>query len=436
MGTLLTWVTAPNGAAPRPEAAAPRAAARSGWVRFGVLATPIVGVTFFSKFTIPPLGQQGIDVSLFLVLGAVAAGMAADCIRLDPARLTLYVVLIGILGLIQSLQPETFSIPSMLMLVGLHLPYVFAVPRGDEGDRIVRFFLNVATLLALLGIAQYGLQFVVGTHFLFPIENFFPPSFIVQHYNAQAALSYGSEVYRPNGVFMLEPSFFSQVLAIAIVAELCTRARALRLAIFGAALIVSYSGTGVLVLAVCLPLYLAARRRWDLLILGCSALILVIALHHVLHLDRVFSRLGEFNSTQSSGFARFVGGFFLFDQFLWNDPWRTLFGYGAGAFSNYAPHARYPVAEMALFKIVFEYGLFGAVLYFGFLFGCLSASTAPRLLILAVAITYLLNGMYASFAHGMALGLLLWCPVEGRLPPRAAPGATGARPPRTFKAES
>ena len=91
---------------------------------------------------------------------------------------------------------------------------------------------------------------------------------------------------------------------------------------------------------------------------------------------------------------------------------------------------------MALFKIVFEYGLFGAVLYFGFLFGCLSASTAPRLLILAVAITYLLNGMYASFAHGMALGLLLWCPVEGRSPRRATPGGTGALPPRTFPAES
>jgi hypothetical protein len=91
---------------------------------------------------------------------------------------------------------------------------------------------------------------------------------------------------------------------------------------------------------------------------------------------------------------------------------------------------------MALFKIVFEYGLFGAVLYFGFLFGCLSASTAPRLLILAVAITYLLNGMYASFAHGMALGLLLWCPVEAGSPQRAARGATGASPRRIFRAES
>jgi hypothetical protein len=36
-----------------------------------------------------------------------------------------------------------------------------------------------------------------------------------------------------------------------------------------------------------------------------------------------------------------------------------------------------------------------------------------------VAITYLLNGMFASFAHGMALGLLLWCPLERGTPLRA-----------------
>jgi hypothetical protein len=124
--------------------------------------------------------------------------------------------------------------------------------------------------------------------------------------------------------------------------------------------------------------------------------------------DRVLSRVGEFGSTHSSGFARFVGGFFLFDQFLWSDPWRTLFGYGAGAFSNYASHARYPVAEMALFKMVFEFGLVGALAYFGFLFCCLYSSPAPRLLTVAVGITYLLNGMYASFAHGLALSLLIW----------------------------
>jgi hypothetical protein len=386
----------------------PRAWARWNPLGFAVLATPLLGVTVLSKFTVPPLGAEGIDISLLFLLAALIVGSIGGCIRFEPGRLTLYVTLIGILGLVQTLQPDLFSPSSMLLLAALHLPYIFTVQHGDDGDRFIKFFLGIVTFFAWCGIAQYSLQFVVNARFLFPIETFVPDSFIVQHYNKQAALAYGSEVYRANGVFLLEPSFFSQVLAVAIVAELCTLGRASRLAVFGIALLVSYSGTGMVVLAICLPLHFVARRRWYLLLVGLFALVLLIPLHEFLPMDRVLSRIGEFGSTRSSGFARFVGGFFLFDQFLWSDPWRTLFGYGAGAFSNYASHARYPVAEMALFKMVFEFGLVGASAYFGFLFCCLYSSPAPRLLTVAVGITFLLNGMYASFAHGLALSLLLW----------------------------
>jgi hypothetical protein len=377
-------------------------------LRFAVLATPLVGVTFLSKFTLPPLGEQGIDLSLLFLLAALLVGSVGGCIRFEPRRLALYVMLIGTLGIMQMLQPDLFSYSSMLLLVALHLPYVFAVPQGNDGERIVKFFLGIVTVFACCGIAQFGLHSVVNSRFLFPIENFVPSPFIVQHFNKQAAVAYGSDVYRANGVFLLEPSFFSQVLAVAVVAELCTRARATRLAVFGAALVVSYSGTGMLVLAICLPLYAVMRRRWGLLLIGVIALVVMIPLQEHFHGIRLLSRVGELGSANSSGFARFVGGFLLFDQYLWSDPWRTLFGYGAGAFANYASHTHYAVAEMALFKIVFEFGLIGALAYFGFLCCCLLTSKAPRLLTLAVGITYLLNGMYTPFAHGLAMGLLLW----------------------------
>ena len=378
------------------------------WLRFAFLATPLIGTTFLSKFAFPPFGAQGIGISLFLLLAALFAGSISGCLSLEPRRLTLFVTLIGILGVIQLFQPDSFSITSFLLLVAVHLPYVCTVPHGDERDRIIKFFLGIVTVLALCGIAQYSLQFVVDARFLFPIENFVPDTFIVQHFNHQAAMEYGSQEYRANGVFLLEPSFFSQMLAVAIVAELCTLGRVTRLAVFGIALVVSYSGTGIMVLAICLPLCIVARRRWGLLLLGLLALAVLIPLQVYLHADRLLSRVAEFSSVQSSGYSRFVGGFYLFDQFLWHDPWRALFGYGAGSFTSYTLRVHYAVAEMALFKIVFEFGIVGAVGYFGFLFCCLYYSTAPRLLTLAVAATYLLNGIYTPFAHGLALSLLLW----------------------------
>src|SRR5271170_2376078 len=232
--------------------------------RFALLATPLIGATFLSKFAFPPFGAMGIGISLFLVLAALMLGAYADCVRIDPRRLTLFALMICCLGLMQIFQPGAFSPTSLLLLVAVHLPYVFTVPHSNDSERIIKFFIQIVTVFALLGIAQYVLQFVVNVRYLFPIENFVPDTFIVQHFNHQAATEYGSHEYRANGVFLLEPSFFSQLLAVAIIAELGTLGRVSRLAIFGFALLVSYSGTGIAVLAICLPLCLVAQRRWGL----------------------------------------------------------------------------------------------------------------------------------------------------------------------------
>ncbi len=405
MNRSVAALTASNGAA---AGAVPT----TNRLRFALLVAPLIGATFLSKFAFPPFGAQGIGVSLFLLLAVVIAGTVGGGMRIEPRRLTLYFMLVGSLGLIQILQPDSFSPLSLLLLVAVHLPYVATVPHSDDGDRIIKFFLGIATILALLGIAQYGLQFFVNPRFLFPVENFIPDTFIVQHFNHQAAMEYGSHEYRANGVFMLEPSFFSQLLAVAIIAELCTLGRLTRLAVFGLALIASYSGTGIMVLAISLPLCLVAQRRWGLLLVGLLGVVAVVSVHEYFHTGRLLARLAEFSSTHSSGYSRFVGGFYLFDQFLWHDPWRALFGYGAGAFTSYASRAHYGADEMALFKMVLEFGLVGAAAYFGFLFCCLFYSPAPRVLTLAVGLTYLLNGIYTPFAHGLALSLLLWKPVR------------------------
>jgi hypothetical protein len=378
-------------------------------LRFVLLAVPLISATFISKFGFPPLAAQGIGVSSFFLLVALAAGSVLGGVSIEPRRLALFTAMLGILGLIQIFQPDSFSPSSLLLLVAVHLPYIFTIPGSDDKDRIIKFFLGIVTVFAWCGIAQYCLQFFVNPRFLFPIETFTPDRFIVQLFNHQAAMAYGSHEYRANGVFFLEPSFFSQVLAVAIIAELCTLGRLSRLAVYGLALIVSYSGTGFIVLAICLPLCLVAQRRWGLLVLGLLVLAAIIALQLYFHANRLLSRIGEFDSNQSSAYMRFVGGFYLFDQFLWHDPGRALFGYGAGSFTNYATRIHHlAAAEMALFKMVFEYGLVGASAYFGFLFCCLFYSPAPRLLTLAVGVTYLLNGMYNPFAHGLALSLLLW----------------------------
>src|SRR5271154_5205151 len=106
----------------------------TNWARFALLATPLIGATFLSKFAIPPFGAQGIGIALFVLLAAVIASSVGGGTRIEPRRLALYFMLVGPLGLIQILQPDAFSPLSLLLLVAVHLPYVVTVPHSDDGD--------------------------------------------------------------------------------------------------------------------------------------------------------------------------------------------------------------------------------------------------------------------------------------------------------------
>jgi hypothetical protein len=121
----------------------------------------------------------------------------------------------------------------------------------------------------------------------------------------------------------------------------------------------------------------------------------------------MLNRANEFSDPKSSGFARFVGGFYLFDQMLWPEPSRALFGYGAGAFMEYTHLFQREVADMPMTKMVFEFGVIGAAVYFSFLLSCLFSSPLPRIVSVAIALTFFLNGMYVPFSHGLALSLLV-----------------------------
>jgi hypothetical protein len=226
---------------------------------------------------------------------------------------------------------------------------------------------------------------------------------------------------------MLEPSFFSQLLAVGIVAEVCTRKRLWVIGLLSSGLLFSYSGNGMVVLAVSLPVAIVMGRMWSLLILGVIGLALLSASEGILFLDTLFGRFGEFSSQGSSGFARFVGGFFMFDQFLWDDALRTAIGYGPGAFKYYAARTTYPVAEMALFKVVLELGLMGAAAYFGFMFFCVLRSSAPLPVRISVCVCLFLGGSYSLFFHGLALSLFAWPRASGAFAGQSSKGIKMAK---------
>lgn len=375
-----------------------------------LVATPLLGSTILAKFAVPPFGAMGIAIGVFLTALAALWGVLRGRLILSSAILTGFLFLFAFAGLVPALRGEYYSLPSLIFLVILHLPYVLQWGKEPAPGFTVTsaIFSRLCLFVAFCGIAQFGLQFLLGSAWAFPIETFLPDVFQVQAFNKQGPLAYGYDIYRANGIFLLEPSFFSQFMAVGILYELVVSAIWWRAAVMAVALVLSYSGTGLIVLIICLPLVAFIHRRWQLVPMVALGAVFVLLGADYLNLNLFVSRAGEFQSTGSSAFARFVGGVYLFDEFLWGEPWRAWFGYGAGAFKQYAWQVSVPVAEMAVPKMVFEFGLLGGMLYFGLLAWVVFRAPVPFVIRLAVYVTYFLNGNYIVFSHGLALSLLVW----------------------------
>lgn len=393
----------------------------ASWPTKAIVYAPLLAATVLAKFSLPGLSAVGI---LFpAVILALVIGLGTGRLRPVPVRFAFCLLLLSLLSLVQVLRGETFSMPSLMLMAVICLAYVPSAYDGAvTNEDAERFFRNLSLTIAVAGIVQFGLQSVAGTAVAFPIEHFVPDSFRTHGYNDMNVLSYGSHIYKATGFVMLEPSVFSQLCALGLTAELVYRSRGWRLAAYAGAIVVSYSGTGLLILAVTLPMLLVLHRRWDLLIRGLLLLALLAVLIEPLHLDVTLRRFGEFNSTGSSGFVRFVGWMTLFADKLWTEPARALLGYGSGSFFDMS--AGYRAGEMAHAKIIFEFGVLGALLYFTFICYCVMSARAPLVLRVGLLVAYFMNAAYSPSVTGIACSLLLWpgqpAPPPGELPQRQA----------------
>lgn len=390
-----------------PRAAHSGAVTAPDWRTKLIVCAPIIGATVLSKFALPPWGAQGFGLIFPIIFVALLYGLVTRRLQFAWRRLFMFFVMLSVLGMVQVMRGDMFSISSVALMAVLGFSFVFT-GRGATFDSamMLEFFRNLTFLIAALGILQAILLLVGGPRISFPIENLVPEQFLTQGYNNITPLFYGSPTYKSNGFFMLEPSVFSQLTAIGVVAELAGKARFMRLFVYAGAMIVSYSGTGILILMVTLPLYVLIYRRWNLLVPGALLLALIVLFAEPLHLTTMMNRTGEFNSVGSSGFQRFVGWREMFADRLWTSPMHALFGYGPGSFLTAA--AGYSAAQMSYSKIIFEFGVLGALLYFSFIFYCIFSSRAPLVVRVAVLACYFLNGAYSPTVTGIALSLLLW----------------------------
>jgi hypothetical protein len=389
------------------------------WLDGVIVFTPLLSATFLAKIAPPVLGgARGLAIAFPLIVLALGLGLVTRRLQLVPHRLAFFLLMLSVLGMVQVVRGDSFSMLSVVLMAAVGLAFVPALRAGGTNiDAALRFFCNVSAFIALLGVVQFGLQFVIGPELAFPIETLIPREHRVLNINDRVPLYYGAAIFKANGVVMMEPSVFSQLCALGLTAELIGKNRGRRLLLYAAALVVSYSGTGLLVLTVTLPLVVILHERWDLLVRGLIFAAVLALFADPLNLDVTLRRTGEFSSSSSSAAMRFTSWMTLFDEHLWNSPRAALFGHGAGTYADMA--ADYGASEMAHSKIIFEFGVLGGALYLAFIIYCMLSSAAPWVLRIGMVIAYFMNGAYTPATLGIAMSLLLW-PHQARAAPVAA----------------
>jgi hypothetical protein len=358
--------------------------------------------------------------------------------RIDARSMAwwLALLLLAVLSLALNAGESAVSWASSVFLAYLTAPFVLAIRApGEWRRRGVRFWL--AFRLFMVSCALLGLgQVLLGEHIV-SFRDLLPEAWRLEGYNTTNAVEYGSSIYRANGFFFLEPSFFVQFLAVAILVELRTWRNPAVLALFSVAMISAFAGTGFMLLAVGLLVMAggAFRRltRRELLLLLLPPAVLAVFVVYVFP-DLLLARANEFTQENSSAYIRFVSPMlYIWDAYT-SSALNVLLGVGPGVASSV--RLADVMADFAgLAKMMFEYGLLGAfaitALYLRFSrkAGLVAWLGWPMLLVQFV----LNNGIFTP----VTLVLFILCALHGspaafeaaaaqRVRRRSAPGASGA----------
>jgi hypothetical protein len=400
--------------------ARPELARATGEFAIGVLGASLL----LQRFAIP-YAAKGIElvgpIGLLLALVAVSRGVLVfHRGRLALfALLTLWVVIGATRHAIYpngyGITPLMSSLLQFLLLTGF---CTLSFAQELDEDAFLKGAANILSIIAGAGIIQFVLQFA-GVR-VFAFTGLLPDRFLYEQlYNLQIPTGMG-DVLKSNGFFLLEPSIFSQAMAMALIIEVLGARRLRHMTLFIIGLLLSFSGTGWIVLFSFLAsvgarlggrgFLIAAYVTASVIIMG-AALLLISPDSAAVFTDR----LSEFSQPGTSANMRFMTPFQYTYDILAHEHWAWLFGIGAGVSEKIDMAYDYNVNTPI--KILLEFGLPAVLLYMSLFFTATRTRLQGALLVPSVVLVVFAGG-YQEFAPVLFPIFLLVC--VARLRPSGA----------------
>ena len=375
-------------------------------------------VTVLQRLAVPGSGGE-LGVGFVLCFAAFLYGIFKGLLVLSPQRIVLYCVAASALLLTLFARSKEFSLLSLPMLLVLYAPYMAVAPMAREDYvKLLGTFQTVVLFCAACAIVQFLIQFPLGANAMFPLDLVLPESFFIQGFNLRIPVTSEGAILKSTGFWFLEPSHLSQIIAFAIVIEYMYFCRPAAFALFGAAYLTSFSGTGfILLVGVAIALAVQQRQMLPMVIIGIASACVLVLFRDVFPFSALVDRLAEFGNKQGSGSMRFLGPFWFVGDVIATDLRALWFGFGPGAILDLGIMLDYRVQDSSWLKLVAEYGLFGAIPFLAFYLYCLFRRSPNLIISVACLIqfTFLggyLNAFYVQFLH---MALAGW--------PKLTPGA-------------
>ena len=367
-----------------------RASATQGNAPLRFVSLMFLLVVATQKLAVP--GGSNVEVPFLIVSLGLGVLAVRGHVRISGHRLATFCLAMALLiGVAVYPGRKATSTPTgLIYLILLYSPFVLHINVDATGYtrflRNIQFgslavatFVYIGWLMQLVGLKPLSLESVV------------PDSMLFQHYVYEQPIFWGSRFLKPNGFLMLETSFTSQFLAMSAVIELVLLKRPLYFAYLIIATVVTFGGTGLLLLIAAAPIAIFYLNRRTLILLGLTLPIVLGVAYGSGVVHNVVQRSGEAQEDNSSANGRFVLPFVYTADVLSSDVTTLLVGLGPGNADGNVDTRNMVLNPFT--KLLTEYGVVAGLIFFIWFSAVVVLSGAPGVIIVMVLTQFaILNG--------------------------------------------
>ncbi len=326
----------------------------------------IIAFLFLSQIAYN-IGDFPLSVDFICYASCAAYLLVSGYVALDFLSFSLFTGAAALAALRIPYSGSSTSWTSLLLLLALLAPFSFRMTDRrdlrDVQEYIEDTFVSAATVIGVVAMVQIVLVNAVKTPLLANIHFLLPDA--IRSAGNYAYTREGTGLIKANGFFLRESATLSIVMALALIIEFYAKARLRILAILGAGLICSFSGSGILALFAGFVLPRSIRRIPVFIasLVGLIAVLVGLYIADIPYLDAWFDRLQEFTTPNTSGYARFVAPFDMLAH-SFEEAGSTWLGKGAGSYLREIMllRVKYEVNDPTWAKLIYEYGVLGFIL--------------------------------------------------------------------------